>query len=354
MWCASACGFEAVIRLPPSQRPVLVVAVDTEEEFDWRGSFDRGAVSVAHMRHIHRVQEICDEYGIRPCYAVDYPVATQEEGAAPIREFLRGGRAVLGAHLHPWVTPPCEETVCAYNSYAGNLPPALEEAKLAQVARAVEESFGLRPRVYKAGRYGIGPNTPGILERLGFTVDLSRSPAFDLSGDGGPDYTRDPTGPVWMGPRSSVLSIPCTGAFVGFLGRFGGGVYRRAAHPALSWTRLPAILARVRAVDRLYLSSEGFSREDNVRLTRSLLRRGERVFGFSFHSPSAVPGNTPFVRDAPGLRNFLDGLRHYFDFFLGTLGGIAMTPCELRQHLLAASGCADVEREPEGMSRAWG
>lgn len=341
------------VHLPASHPPVLVVAVDTEEEFDWTRPFDRGATSVASLRHLHRVQEVCDEFGIRPCYAVDYPVATAEEGRAPVLEFLRSGRAVLGAHLHPWTTPPYEEEVSSFNSYAGNLPPALEEAKLAVLLAVLEEGFGERPAVYKAGRYGLGPNTPAILERLGFAVDLSRAPAFDLSADGGPDYSRDPDGALWIGPQGRILSIPCTGTFVGFLGRrLGRPVYRQAARPALRWSHLPGVLARLHAVERLYLTSEGFSHDDNVRLTRALLRRGERVFGFSIHSPSAEPGRTPWVRDAADLHRFLDGMRRYFDFFLGALGGIALAPLELRSRLLAPSRIQDApgNRLPGGRS----
>jgi hypothetical protein len=319
--------------------PVLVVVVDTEEEFDWSGPFDRLARSVTAIRQLYRLQEVCDEFGVRPCYVVDYPVAIQEEGRAPIRELLSSGHAVLGAHLHPWATPPFEEEVCAFNSYAGNLPPALEDAKLVELLSVLESSFGERPTVYKAGRYGLGPNTPAILERLGFEVDLSRLPAFDLSADHGPDFSREPEGPLWLGPR--LLSIPCTAMFVGFLGRRAGrAAYRLATRPALRRLHLPGLLSRLRAVDRLSLSSEGFSLADNVRLTRALLRRGERVFGFSVHSPSMVPGRTPFVRNSADLRRLLDGMRRYLDFFLGELGGIAMTPLELRSHWLAGQASA--------------
>jgi hypothetical protein len=319
---------------PALQRRVLVVVVDTEEEFDWTQPFDGRATAVTAMRHLHRIQDVCDEFGIRPCYAVDYSVATREEGRAPVRELLRSGRAELAAHLHPWINPPFVEPVCARNSYPGNLDPRLEEAKLRELLAALAEGFGERPAVYKAARYGLGPNTPALLERLGFVADVSRSPAFDLSADGGPDYSGEPDGLVWMGPRRQILGIPCTGSFVGFLGRrLGRIVYRQATRPALAWMRLPGILSRLGAVERLYLSSEGFSLRDNVRLTRGLLRRGERVFGFAVHSPSAVPGHTPFVRDDADLRRFLDGMRRFFDFFLNTLGGVAMTPLELRRHV---------------------
>ena len=77
-------------------------------------------------------------------------------------EFVDGGRAEVGAHLHPWVTPPAEEEVTRFNSYAGNLPLSLESSKIARLVEAIEASFGRRPIVYKAGRYGFGANTASI------------------------------------------------------------------------------------------------------------------------------------------------------------------------------------------------
>ena len=57
----------------------------------------------------------------------------------------------------------------------------------------------------------------------------------------------------------------------------------------------------------------------------------------SFHSPSVVPGCTPYVGSESELEGFLDCFRRYFDFFFGELGGVTMTPVELRDHLAKGS-----------------
>ena len=38
------------------------------------------------MAHIHRVQDLFDEYGIVPCYVIDYPIASQPEGRESLSE----------------------------------------------------------------------------------------------------------------------------------------------------------------------------------------------------------------------------------------------------------------------------
>ena len=86
-------------------------------------------------------------------------------------------------------------------------------------------------------------------------------------------------------------------------------------------------------LERLRVSPEEFDLEQQLRVTRALLRRGLRVINLTFHSPSATPGYTAFVRDEAELDAFLGRLRGYFEFFLGEAKGIALTPHELRERL---------------------
>src|SRR5690242_16087063 len=113
--------------------PSLAVVVDTEEEFDWSKPHSRVETGVDHIKHLTRAQGIFERYGVHPTYVVDFPVASQEAGYRPLREWLDDGRCEIGAHLHPWVNPPFEEEVSTRNSYPGNLPPSLEKAKLARL-----------------------------------------------------------------------------------------------------------------------------------------------------------------------------------------------------------------------------
>lgn len=323
-----------VVRRPAFQKARLIVVVDTEEEFDWSGGFHRDQTSVRAMDRIGLAQQVCDEFSGKPTYVVDFPIAAQERGFHALREYVDAGRASIGAHLHPWVSPPFEEELSTRNSFAGNLPRELEHRKIEMLTAQIEESFGRRPLVYKAGRYGIGQNTADILEGLGFEVDLSASPPYDFSNEGGPDFSSFTCDPYWCGDDRRVLGIPATGSYVGLLGARGSELYRRANLPAGRRLHLGAIVTRLRLVDRLHLSPEGFSFSELRRLTVSLLREGVRVFVFSLHSPSLEPGCTPYVRSKDDLSLLLERCRRYFDFFLEAVGGLWQTPLELKRDLI--------------------
>ena len=119
---------DAVAELQPPAAPAvddgpprIIVMVDTEEEFDWTAPFDRAATGVEHMRRIAELQEVFDAHGVRPVYDIDYPIADQAVSIDALAPIVADGRAFIGAHLHPWVTPPFSEEVSRRNSFPGNL-----------------------------------------------------------------------------------------------------------------------------------------------------------------------------------------------------------------------------------------
>jgi hypothetical protein len=321
----------------PGERPRLLVVIHTEEEFDWSAGFDRRNVGVSHVASIGRVQDIFERLGVTPTYVVDFPIASNEESAGVFRGYAESGRAVIGAHLHPWVSPPFEEEVTVFNSYPGNLPAALEEAKLRALAEAIRSSIGVTPKVYLAGRYGYGPNTFAILRKLGFEIDLSPVASYSFTSDGGPDFRDCGCDPFWEGPPGELLRIPHSGGYIGFLARQGRTGFDPPESETLRSLRVPGILWRCGALRHVRLTPEGYALDDMKRLTRGIFAAGTRVFHFSFHSPSVQPGLTPYVRSPEDLDRLLATIRGYLEFFAGEMNGIFVTPDDIRR-LAAGAG----------------
>ncbi len=313
-----------------AESPVLCVVIDTEEEFDWSQPLSRENRSVTSIQAQGRAQEIFARYGIVPTYVVDHPVATDPEAVAVLKSYLDAGACEIGAHLHPWVNPPHEETVGQYNSYPGNLPEDLERRKLACLTEAVADSFGVRPKVYKAGRYGIGPNTGAILESLGYCVDTSVVPFTDFPGEGSPDFGTAPPVPGTLGPSGTLMALPLTAGFAGRLSRQGPRLYPRLTSPWGMRLRAPGIFARSGLLERIRLTPEGCDWRDHLRLVRAMLDEGwPGVFTYTYHSPSLAPGNTPYVRDAAQLDAFLDSMDRFFDGFFSEMKGRSATVMQI-------------------------
>ena len=311
--------------------PELLIVVDTEEEFDWSKPFSRESTATRSIPAQGRAHEIYERFGIVPTYVVDHPVATDPAAAAFLHTLKETGRAEIGAHLHPWVTPPHDEAVNARNSYHCNLPPELERAKIVAVTEAIEAAFGERPSVFKAGRYGFGANTARVLAELGYRIDCSKLPYTDLRSDGGPDFRGTPPEPHWL--AEGLLEIPLTIGFFGAAAAAGPRVQKLFDSPAAARLHLPGLLARSGLVARSRLTPEGVSAEEQCRLIEALVRRGQRVFTLTYHSPSLEPGHTPYVRDEADLADFLAAIEQVLAFFRDRIGGRFTTATRLYRDL---------------------
>jgi hypothetical protein len=303
--------------------PTLIVVIDTEEEFDWSMPFDPAETSVTNIGFQPLAQDIFNDYGLIPTYAVDYPVASTPASIDVLRRFAADGRCEIGAHLHPWVNPPPEGPVDVRHSYPGNLPPAIERRKLIALTDTITASFGTRPTVYKAGRYGIGAATPAILRELKYAVDVSVVPHTDFSADGGPDFRDAPPDPFLI--ADGLCELPLSVHFVGRLASQGSRVFRRLSGSAARRMRLPGILSRLGLLTRLRLSPEGSGLAEMTQQTRAAFAAGTRLFMLTYHSSSLLPGATQYVRSEADRRAFLATLDGYLRFFLVEFGGRADT-----------------------------
>lgn len=312
--------YRAVPPLAAGTPAQLFVVVDTEAEFDWSKPFARELTSVSAMDDVFRGQDVLDAQGIRPIYVVDYPIATQRRGYAPLRAILDRGACSIGAHLHPWTTPPFEEALLPHNSYPGNLDPALEARKLDSLVNAIAGNFGIRPVFYKAGRYGFGPGTAETLQRLGFRIDLSVLPGADLTRQGGPDF-RGFGARFYAVGATGLMAVPMTRAEVGLFPKLAPIAASIQSRPAGQKLRLPSILAHLKLAETITLTPEGVTAAEQIRLIRALHARGCRQFVLHYHSPSLSPGHTPYAKDRTGAETVIARLRAVTRWFCGPFGG---------------------------------
>lgn len=319
----------AFITFPPSFGTRFMLVVDTEEEFDWSAPFNRDSRSVTAASAMDRAQHYFSGAGVRPLWVTDYPVIDDPRAGPMLARWQAEGRADIGAHCHPWVNPPYDEAVNEANSFAGNLPEALERAKVTVLRDRIAEVTGKPPVAFRAGRYGIGPNTGRILRDLGFRVDTSVRSRFNYGAQRGPDFRNLPLMPWRAGPGGALIELPLSTAHVGPLARWGGTL-----QPAAE--RLPpmgSVLARTRLFQRIPLTPEGVSVRQAISAVDRLIHDGLRLLMFSFHSPSLAPGNTPYVRSDADLRAFY----RWWDVMLAHLARRGVAPASLDQ-VLAASG----------------
>lgn len=298
------------VRFAPDFGQRFVLTVDAEEEFDWTKPIEREGHTVRSVTRLAKFQEFCERQGVSPVYLVDYPIATSPAAAGILRDAVAAGKADVGVQLHPWVNPPFDEQVNEHNSFAGNLPPELEREKFRRLRDAIKANIGKAPLIYRAGRYGAGPETAAILAEGGIRIDTSVRARFDYSSAGGPNFRDFPVRPYWLDRAAGLMELPLTAVYWGLLRQIGPWLYPRM------WrvTRLRGALARIGLLERIPLTPEGVTLEEAVRGIDIAIDEGLPVLVFSFHSPSLAPGFTPYVRNEDDLDALYDWWRGVFAY----------------------------------------
>jgi hypothetical protein len=302
----------------------FIVTVDTEAEGQWKPV--AGRVPVENLDVLPRFQALCDAHGFPPTYLCTFEVASSAAFARGLRSWHASGAAEVGAHLHPWSTPPATtwDLTERGSAYPSELPLEIFAEKMEGLTARLADRLGAAPTSYRAGRWGFSAAHIPDLLRLGYIVDCSVTPLVTWTDPGaigrGPDFRTAPARPYFLDAedatregRTRLLEVPMTIVHT-------NAIVRR--WPALSRLRLKYRKTRVvRALDGAFDVSPQWLRpyprmtSERLRKVVDTARRLELpVLELMFHSSELLPGGSPYNRtpaDVDRVFDRLDGLFAY-------------------------------------------
>jgi len=198
----------------------FIVTIDTEGDNQW----DHGReLTVENIKFLPRFQALCEDYGIKPTYLVTSEVCQDTYARGLFTEYIKNGRAEIGAHLHSWTTPPYldkegfrENDI--NHAFASELPYELLSQKIRNLTEQIASSFGKTPSSFRSGRYGFNEDVARVLVDNSYIVDSSVTPFVSWSeqagipgGKGGPDFIDSPAYPHRIDFQGgSITEIPVT------------------------------------------------------------------------------------------------------------------------------------------------
>jgi hypothetical protein len=299
---------------------LFAVSVDTEED-NWIPA--RDGVRVENARELPRVNALFERLGLRPTYFVTHSLAVDPVASRIIAELNSMESVEIGAHLHPWNTPPLDETFVPRHTMLANIPAALQRAKLERLTIELQSCLdGERPRSFRAGRWGFAAETIGALLDCGYTVDSSVTPYTSWQQyDDGPSHIGAPVRTYRLDRGSDVrrpsggplVEVPPSFGFNRTPMKFWAGVQRVLETAPARALLLDRIAAKTGAVKHLTLSPEIDTVADMLKVTRALLAEGAQHLHFYFHSPSLKPGLSPYVRTKAQLEAFYAAIEEYVE-----------------------------------------
>ena len=301
---------------------LVICSVDTEED-DWEPR--RDGVTVNNVGQLPRLGDLMGELNAPVTYFVTHAVAADAASCRVLRKLVDQGNSEIGAHLHPWNTPPLTESISPPNLMLNNLPASLQFSKLRQLTDRLGDAFGLAPASFRAGRSGLGSSTIDVIRRCGYTIDSSVMPFYDLRPVHGPTFVGAPNRAYCIGENGNaldpldagpILEIPVSSAYSRVPFERWDAIHRRLGSRVGRAIRLPGLASRAGLVSKLALKPELESVKDMLRLARTLIGQGCSHLQIMWHSPSLLPGTSPFVRTPAErdrllarIRGFVEGLR---------------------------------------------
>jgi len=295
----------------------FILTIDTEED-QWGISYEESTTE--NIKCLTDLQRLLDSYNIKPSYLVDYPVVADDSALEVLFKIIEDGACEIGAHLHPWNTPPITEEKNNKNSMMANLPYELQLQKIDYLTKYIEQRLGIIPKCFRAGRFALGKETVKALIDCGYAVDTSVTPFTSWECYEGPSFMGAPFTPYTLDGNGKITSSSENGKIIEVPVTIG---YNR--WPFERWQRLDEILEkfprwlhtrsimrRSNLLRKTWLSPEMETAESMLQLSKVVCDHGIKVLNMTFHSNSLVPGLGPFIRNGNDLSGFYNELITYF------------------------------------------
>jgi hypothetical protein len=313
-------------------KPNLIITIDTEEGFDWSKPFSRnGYITKTLFDHDFHMTGFYSAYNIKPVLLVSYPILNDNDCQRLLKKYMQEKRYLIGTHLHSWVTPPYDETLSNFNSFANNLPADLEYHKLKTLTDKFIDIFDQSPIYYKAGRYGIGQRSYSFLKKLGYRYDFSPFAKRDFSHIMGVDFSHIKNAPFYpLFPNKSIIAYPGTADYIGHC-KNNLTLRKIFKHNMFTKFKGRAALAKLGLMNFIPLTPEGVSEYEMKTLTRVLLSEGQTYFHLSYHSSSFSLNGSPYSTTEKKIIDLQDRLKNYIHFFHEIGGETCITNASLNK-----------------------
>lgn len=288
-------------------RAYLCVSVDTESDKGKRW-FSKRPMSFEGVKDgvVRRLQPLFARFGAKPTYLLS-PEVLRDEASVEVFRSLETS-CELGTHLHGEYADPGAFEPDVTADFQRDYPPDLERKKLTYLTDLFIRAFGHQPQSFRAGRFGIGSSTIGILESLGYAVESSVTPHMDWRSAGAPGlaFPNAPTQPYRPDPNDAgrpgsarLLEVPVT-------------IRRRLlnALPGIGPCIEPRWLRPTRGTGTALVRVA----EDEIAAARRAAPGRPVVLNAMFHNVEVVPGLSPYAATEDEANGILDRLRTLLAF----------------------------------------
>jgi peptidoglycan/xylan/chitin deacetylase (PgdA/CDA1 family) len=311
--------------------PAFLITIDTEGDDLWSQPAE---ITAKNARFLPRFQALCEKYGLRPTWLVNYEMAESAGFVEFGRDVLRRGTGEIGMHLHGWNSPPIHTLTdddYRHQPYLFEYPePAMRE-KIHAMTELLEERFQRKPVSHRAGRWGLNSTYARLLVEHGYRVDCSVTPHLswqiypgDPQGSGGPDFTAFPEQPYFLdldhlerAGASPLLEVPLS-------------VVRTPYAGVNDWLKKAPSIVR-RGFGRFFPTTYWMVPRDRwanhrgmMMIMHHALINGWPCVELATHSSELMPGGSPFFPDENSIERLYRRLERVFSLAAENFRGMTL------------------------------
>lgn len=295
----------------------LLITIDTEGDNLWARPRH---ITSRNAAYLPRFQSLCERYGYKPTYLVNYEMAVNAGFVEFSRDLLRRDGAEIGLHLHAWHSPPDHRLTSddyACSPYLIEFPREVMAAKIRFLTSLLEDTFETGMVSHRAGRWAINADYARELVANGYMVDCSVTPHVSWmtvrgATRGGSDYRNFPTQPYFVNlddierpGNSPLLELPMS--IRPRWPTMAAGVMRRAYHTRLGYHLLKPL------VGLQWLRPNGANRNEMIELARDLWSGNAPYAQFMLHSSELMPGGSPNFPTGRSIDALYEDIEALFD-----------------------------------------
>ena len=202
-----------------------------------------------------------------------------------------------------------------------NLPYELQLLKLKNITSYITSRFGVRPKVFRAGRWGIGKETVNALISCGYIVDTSVTPFKSWKSYNGPNFFGAPFSPYFINEQKElcspsklgkILEVPVSIGYNRWPFEKWQNLDRIFNNRLLTFLHASGIAHRSGLLKKIWFSPEVDNIKSVLKLIKIMINNDVRLLNMSLHSNSFTPGLGPFVKNQNELFELYDSLETCF------------------------------------------
>jgi hypothetical protein len=313
----------------------FIITIDTEGDNQWEEKCRRN-ITTENAKCLPRFQNLCEEYGFRPTYLVNYEMAVDEFFGKFGKECLARGTCEIGSHPHAWNSPPDYDLTGndrKHMPYLIEYPEEIIYGKVKFLTDLLESTFETKIVSHRAGRWGFNEVYARILEQLDHKVDCSvtpfacwRSCLGAPDGKGGPDFSKFPTEAYFLNMNdiskagcSSVLELPVTI-------RWTYGPILSKLYSIIPNTAVKRIIRGVFGQPVTWFRCSRGNIKSILKMLEGELASNGKYVEFMLHSSELMPGCSPTYTTQSDIDNLHGDLNEVFSLL--SKAGVNGAGCE--------------------------